>query len=412
MDYKQLSHAVTHDAAIRRRRRLQPAGGVGDKLFPPTYPREGRDAPPQHVFETRRVARPDGTGLDSVVCVLIDSVQSQANRLEEALVAAAEAGRISLPRLVVDFPSSGLNSIGPISDLQAPHRIFDAILRDSMLDGEEFRQSELGQRLRQSTASDAGAILEVSPASLLFGAWNSTGEGGGIGAKFARAIVSEIIGVNVPVEDFVDRRTGEASMRTAGRQPGSRMDPLGVVRSVEVFKGGAGWAMSKEQAGKGAKQVRPSEINHGNIRPSVAELGVTCDYALQTAVITLAGLRRLGFGGDVAKDQAARAYLAALGLVALAEADAQGYALRSRCDLVCDGEAPLEVVRADGTTERIDLDIGAARALYRAAFEAAFKAGFTLSEAPIKLTPQKKLVALVQRSQEKALSDDTEEDEG
>jgi CRISPR-associated protein Csb1 len=73
---------VRGSSAFRRRRRLQPAGGVGDKLFPPTYPGEGRDSPPRHVFERRRL---DGR---EAWCVLIDSVQSQANRLEEALLGA------------------------------------------------------------------------------------------------------------------------------------------------------------------------------------------------------------------------------------------------------------------------------------------------------------------------------------
>ena len=40
----ELGAAIDEHAAIRRIRRMQPAGGVGDKLFPPTYPpeREGR----------------------------------------------------------------------------------------------------------------------------------------------------------------------------------------------------------------------------------------------------------------------------------------------------------------------------------------------------------------------------------
>ena len=41
-----LIHAVAGHAAFRRVRRLQPVGGVGDKLFPPTYPR-ARDGVPE-----------------------------------------------------------------------------------------------------------------------------------------------------------------------------------------------------------------------------------------------------------------------------------------------------------------------------------------------------------------------------
>lgn len=400
LNLQDLNEAVENAAAFRRRRTLQPVGGRGDKIFPPTYPGEGRNAPPRHVFECRRI---DGR---EVVCVLIDSVQSQANRLEEALLQSAKAARIELPRLVVDFPSSGLNAVPEISSLDAPHRIYDAILRDSRLDGVAFRESEIGQRIRQATTHDASAILEVSPTALLFGAWNSTGEGGGLGAKFARAIVSEIIGVDVPVE----RNKTSDEIQTAGRRTGSRIDPLGILRAVEVYKTDTDWDVSEKAAGKKAKRVRPSEINHGNITPSVQVLGVTCDYAQQTAVITLAGLRRLSFGG-AARNRAARAYLAALGLLALVEADAQGYALRSRCDLVCAGEAPVELVQLDGKASAIDLDLTAARDMYTAAYAATRTAGFNLAATPVVLQPQEKLVHIVRESQRKALEDSSAPDE-
>ena len=91
---------------------------------------------------------------------------------------------------------------------------------------------------------------------------------------------------------------GELEPRTAGRRTGSRIDPLGVLRKVEVFKGGSGWSPDQKEAGTRAKKVRPSEINHGNIAPTVQPLGVTCAYAEHRAVITLAGLRRLRFGSD------------------------------------------------------------------------------------------------------------------
>jgi CRISPR-associated protein Csb1 len=178
-----------------------------------------------------------------------------------------------------------------------------------------------------------------------------------------------------------------------------------------VYKTDTGWDISEKAAGKGAKRVRPSEINHGNIRPSEQKLGVTCDYAQQTAVITLAGLRRLSFGGDPERNRAARTYLTALGLLALVEADVQGYALRSRCDLVCDGEAPLEMVQFDGKTAPIDLDLDSVRSVHAAAYEAAQAAGFNLAASPIMLQPQDKLVHIVQVSQRKALEDSSGPDE-
>ncbi len=101
-------------------------GGLGDKIFPPTYPGERTNDPPRHVFEMRRF------GEKNVLCVLIDSVQSQANRLEEALKVARENGSsLSFPVMAVDFSKTDLGDIGRITTLDAPHRVFDAIMRDS-----------------------------------------------------------------------------------------------------------------------------------------------------------------------------------------------------------------------------------------------------------------------------------------
>lgn len=397
MDYATLARAVKDDAALRRKQILQPVGGKGDKIFPPTYPEERRGQGPRHVFEKRRI---DGR---EASCVLIDSVQSQANRIEESLLAAVREGAITLPYVTVDFSQAGLSGLAEITSLDAPHRVYDAILRDSSLGGMPFMKSDLGIRLAEAKPADATALLETSPTALLLGAWHSTGEGGGLGAKFPRCLVSEIIAVDVPVEDGpTDQRTGETEIRTSGRRTGSRIDPLGVLRKVEVFKSATGWDVAKERAGKGAKAARPSEINHGNIAPTVQPLGVTCDHAEHTAVLSFAGLRRLSFGG-AERDTAGRALLAALGVVALTEQDGRGYALRSRCDLVCDGRTPFELVHADGSTASLDIGRDSARALYAAAIETARSAGFDLAAEPIKLTPQDKLVEIVRRSQALAL---------
>lgn len=397
MDIRQLNGMVEEGAALRRRQILQPVGGKGDKIFPPTYPGEGRNPQPRHVYEKRRVNGED------VWCVLVDSVQSQANRLEESLLAAISDG-VPIPHVEVDFTEAGLEGISRITSLDAPHRVYDAILRDSLYNGKGFMDSDVGERLAKAKAEDASALLEISPTALLFGAWHSTGQGGGLGAKFARSLVSEIVAVNVPVEDVVvNPRTGEIDVRTLGRRTSSRIDPLGVLRKVKVFRGADDWSTTKEAAGKNAKEVKPSAINHGNITPSVQPLGITCDYLEHSFVLSFAALRRLRFGGGV-RDAAGRALVAALGLVALTEQDARGYALRSRCDLVCDGKAPLEFVRPDGSTEAVEIDRPQARALYQAAYDAALDAGFSLSPEPLRLTPQEKLVAIVKESQRLALA--------
>jgi CRISPR-associated protein Csb1 len=233
---ERLREAVAKDAAIRRVQRLQPVGGPGDKIFPPTYPpsdeekRGNRKAPPRHVFETRRI---EGK---NVLCVLIDSVQSQANRLEEGLKAARESGSVTFPVIAVEFADTEIPDIGQITTLDAPHRVFDAIMRDSQLNGASFWNTEAGKRLKLAKTQNARAVYDLSPTALLFGAWNSTGEGGGLGAKFPRCVVSEIIGVGVSTETRVDTRTGGVLDRPSGQRTGSRIDPLGIRSGVAVYK--------------------------------------------------------------------------------------------------------------------------------------------------------------------------------
>ena len=63
----------------------------------------------------------------------------------------------------------------------------------------------------------------------------------------------------------------------------------------------------------------------------------------------------------------------------------------------------MEIVHPDGASEEFSLDRAGAHALYAEALENAKNAGFEFSAKPIRLTPQKKLVEIVRRSQELAL---------
>ncbi len=424
LDFDRLVKAVREDAAIRAIRRLQPVGGPGDKIFPPTYPGDRNNDPPRHVFERRRI---NG---QNVLCVLIDSVQSQANRLEEALRTARDAGDIAFPAITVDFSKTEVDDIGRITTLDAPHRVFDAIIRDSELDGKRFRDTDVGRHLIGAKAQSARALFELSPTALVFGAWNSTGEGGGLGAKFPRAVVSEIIGVGVAVE--TDPKTGEE--KPSGQRTGSRIDPLGIRSGIRVYKLPNGdWSLDAPKAkepkekdgkkdGKPAKEVKtpevkPSEVNHSNIRPTVAPLGVSVDYALHTFVLSFAALRRLRFtassGAPSDADIAAHAALAALGLAAALAQDKVGYFLRSRCDLVREaGQADtFQIVRPNGATDEVTLDFAGACALVKSSADAAAQKGLRWRKDDLVLKPQPKLVELVKRSRDLALEGVAEAEE-
>jgi CRISPR-associated protein Csb1 len=415
-------------AAVRLRVKLQPAGGTGAKVFPPTY------IGGVYVTEARQL---DGKRIE---CVLLDSVQSQANRLEQSLLQAYNDGKLKFPLLSVEFPE--FPDIGAVTTLDAPHRIFDAILRDSTLNNVPFRpqvkakaEEEKGEKKKSKAAKDtptppaevvsaegsrvamanvrfATPLFELCPTALVFGAWDSTGAAGGLGNKFARAIVSEIIGVNV----------------IEGERPASRIDPLGIEKG-EIYeaKADASYVVEAEEAKtnedgtpkvfkrKKEDKGRPSEINHSNIPPDIVKDdagepiggGVTFDYAEQTMVLSLAALRRLRFPVEIGKpsksdaDLTARTVLAALALAAVAhQIDPPDYFLRSNCQLVLADEPVFELVVTANKTDRYTLTADQADTLFADAVKEAKTAGLPWREEKIILTPKKALVDLVRRSRE------------
>jgi CRISPR-associated protein Csb1 len=377
LNLKKLQEAVTSAAAIRCVTPLEPVGHKRDKVYPPTY--DGA------VYAEERRVDDDGEHL--IPAVLLDSVASQANRMELALFQALEEAaaktdgdlKLEFPLLKVDFSGTDVGTPSSVSVLEAPHRIFDAIFRDSEVemkeaDGEKtkenkvFKDSEVGKALGEATLSNATPLFEYSPTSLIFGAWNSTKAVNG-NAKFARALVSEIVGYYA-----------EPGMRV-----GSRVDPLEIGK-VPLYRTGDGdfdytahesKARTIEQGGKDEKEIfrikkaaaAPSDINHGNVTPSVARAkeplrgpgntivaerdrllpgGVTMKFARQTTVLSLAALRRLRFpekgkAPTTERDKAARTILAALGLVAMT-ASRRDYFLRSRCDLYPPELSKLQIV--------------------------------------------------------------------
>jgi len=183
MDLRSLELVKGPYAALRINQRLLPAGGPGSKLFPSTF------AGGVYCFEQRRI---DG---ETKHCVLLHSVAACANLHEEVLLDLAERDEIELPRMLVDFDA--FPEIGHVSTLEASHRVFDAVFRDSELEGQPFSKHPLYKELSRSNAHNATALFAHSPHALLFGCWDSTGSAGRLGNKFARRLVSEIIGVGV-----------------------------------------------------------------------------------------------------------------------------------------------------------------------------------------------------------------------
>ena len=401
-DLKALQAAVGEAAAMRAITRLEPAGGPSDKVYPPTYMKEGR-AETKYAFEARTV-----DGLE-VKTVLLDSVASQANRMEEALLEAWRRKEISFPVVQVDFSKeTDLEDLEQITSLQAPHRIADAVFRDSLLDGTPFRHTGIGRAVTDARPSDATAMYRYCPTALVFGVWDSTGPKGGLGAKFQRCIVSEIVGHNA----------------VAGVKTASRIDPLQIEKASAVIyqhqDPDKEWTADEREAKKDAKgksllfarKGTPSEINHGNIPPSIDSEagGVTIKEAIHTVVVSLAGLRRLRFrttvdGKSIPAEKrdraelAARSTLAALALAAIAHQRRNGYDLRSRSLLIATNPLQLEIVGRDGASpEKIEISVEQARRLLGDAEADAREHGLGWERGPITLVPAPKLAQLIRES--------------
>jgi CRISPR-associated protein Csb1 len=386
-----LTDAVSGGAvALRSIMRLQPADGPGGKVFPPTY---AVTAENKYAVEERQV------GDRVVTTVLLDSVASQANRAELALLDGWEEGLLRFPVPYVDFTGEpDLDDLGRITVLEAPHRLADAIFRDSLLGGTLFRLSDIGRAITDARPGNATDLFRYAPTALLFGQWDSTGPKGGLGSKFQRAFVSEIVGLDAQI----------------GRKVGSRIDPLQIEKDAAVVYEHADpekrWTLDPDKAAQAKgkpKPVgggRPSEINHGNIAPSIDSQagGVTISGARQTTVLSLAALRRLRFAGHGREAQsAARTAVAALGVAAIVYGYEADHDLRSRCLLVPEHPPALEIVGRDGSEPAtVSVDHRSAGRLLSEASAQAVRAGIGWAEDEIVLKPAPKLIELLRRSRE------------
>jgi len=395
LDLNSLHKAVAGDAAaFRCVTELQPAGGQADKVFPPTY------AGGKYALEERNI------GGQRVKCVILDSVASQANRAELALLDAARRAEIELPVIDVDF-TEHFPDIQKISSLEAPHRIADAILRDSLMPTERRAFAMLPM------ARASPMPLSPMPLRCLESAQPRLCSACGI-PPGRRAVVARSSRVWLFPKSSGSTWKSAARHRVVSTHFRSR-------RTRANLRGsGGGWTLDPAKAGKDksgkpvklGKEGKPSEANHGNIAPTLTEDGggVTLTRALQTTTLSLPGLRRLRFpvtgksGLEQEKtNDAARTALAALALCGAVLAQGRGLDLRSRCLLVATKVAQWELLGAPGSAPTtFSLSGKEAVALLKQAVAAAEAAGLPWKKEGLILKPIADVVALVKKSRELA----------
>ena len=187
-------------AALTVREHLVPVEGADGVIFPATF----AAAEDKSKF-------PGGYNIDTFadgknVC-LIDSVGSQANRIEPLFAAPSYSALV--PQIVVNAGQKQINL------LQAGHRAGDALVRCSAL------QKELQDAFKAVQNGNAEPLAKIAPTSLIFGVWDSRDTQ----AKVPRLIASTIRAFDVrkltrsaqfvPATEYVEAPTPSADSLTS-----------------------------------------------------------------------------------------------------------------------------------------------------------------------------------------------------
>jgi CRISPR-associated protein Csb1 len=300
-------------AALVIREHLMPVEGRDGVVFPATF--------------AYGDGFPGGYNIDEFpggknVC-LIDSMGSQANRIEPLFGAGDYAGLV--PQVVVVAGAKKVNLLG------AGHRAGDAIVRCSKL------QDEMREAFRAAQKGNAEPLAKIAPTSEVFGAWDSRDTQ----AKLPRLVASTIRAYDV-----------RKLTRSAQFVPATEYVADGLLEEPSDKK------TQDAYAERGFIHV-PATASHGGV---IADGGIRRDASLH-----LAALRLLAAGDDKERTLALQRYILGLALTAFTY-PAAGY-LRQGCNLVFDPDKKREFqeVYGDGRREAARLTHADALAYAKAA---------------------------------------------
>jgi CRISPR-associated protein Csb1 len=291
----QTATALTHDVldsladdprgpvALTLMQHLMPVEGHGQPIFPPTYAEIGYNI---------------DTMADGTRVALVDSVGSQANRMEPIFAAAPFDALV--PQITITYGNQQTVSI-----MEAGHRLGDALIRSTALKDDARAAFLALQR------GDALPAAKLAPTSLVFGAWDMT--------ELKRS---------------------------------AQFNPALDYAALEVF--------SEDEKAKASGDLKSPLAKRGFVDvPAVgAHGGIVARGPIQrTVTINLIALRRLtgGAGGE-----ALRRYILGLALVAAVEPP-EAF-LRQGCLLTPDPHKPSawELVARSGERETVALTEGVA----------------------------------------------------
>ena len=286
--------------ALHLKQKLLPVEGEGGVIFPPTYADIGYNI---------------DTLSDGTKVALIDSVGSQANRIEPVFKRAPYSELV--PQIEIKYGDQ--KELG-VSIFEVGHRLGDAVIRSSDLGKEAKKAFEAFLN-----SGDASALARLAPTSLVFGFWDSRDTQ----ARFPRVVQSVI-------------RAWDVDELTRSAQYNPALD----YAALEVF------SEEDKQKSEGKRESPLAKRGFVHVPATSSHGGVVARGTIERDVtVNLVALQQLA-GGDA---QALRRYILGLSLVA-ATAPLDPF-LRQGCLLVPDTEtAPQwKLVRRDGAYQEVRL---------------------------------------------------------
>ncbi|MCL5744920.1 MAG: type I-U CRISPR-associated RAMP protein Csb1/Cas7u [Acidobacteria bacterium] len=332
-DARRPGAAAKLPAVIRVIESLEAAGGMGFPVFPASYAGVGDNDPP--VYDLSGIVYGDvqetikGKGRTTVQrpqviraerCT-IDSPQSQANRTEVAFVEDEQLQSL-VPQASASIPrKEGRN--GEESVMRLPHRIADFRVRAS------DKHKDVKAAIADFANGNSLKLLQLMPTSVVFGFWDSRGEG--TQPKHARILLSRIDAFDV----------------IPCRRHALYSGPYSADEFAEVV-------LERPATGKG-EEDKMGELGYKSV-PSEGLGGVLVkDRIERLALISLTDIARLccrNENGEVDKPKtnAARRYVFVLAALAEAYPRSTGsHRLRSGCELVSKASHVVDLRGGDST---------------------------------------------------------------
>jgi len=295
----------TGPVALQLKQKLLPVEAVGGKnedgqvrpvIFPPTYADIGYNI---------------DTLMDGARVATIDSVGSQANRLEPMFKSdSSDRNNWLVPQIKIK-----LNEGKTVSLLELAHRSADSVVRSSP--GLLKLAQDAFDSLRKGNASP---LCELAPTSLVFGVWDSRGESGEKRPRLVRSIIRAW-----NVESLHAAAQFNSVWKALDEDQQNELKKDAKAKKVELSEKGFA-----DAPGVFRKSDKVPQFREGALNPEARVLGGVIVHGRieRQVTVNLVALRALR-GKDETETTAIRKYLLGLSLMA-ATADIELF-LREGC---------------------------------------------------------------------------------